>query len=443
MIQTEVKALGANEYQVEVAIARQEYDAVYAEQLAKLAKQVRLPGFRPGKAPLAVVRQQFGAKAYDEAVNALLQRHYVAIIEQSGLKPAVQPEIDALRLEADKGLCFSLKVATWPEVEALDLDGLSFTRTEVVVEDADIDAVIERLMKSQVKYVEHADREAERGDQLRIDFVGFIDGEPFEGGRGEDVVLVLGEGRFISGFEDQLIGRKAGEECVVEVTFPETYQAEHLAGKSARFNVVVKAVAEAVHAEDEAALADMLGFDDAQALRADVAEQLAEEAAQASREATTKAAQDALLAANEVTMPEAIIVEDMRESMRRVVQNMQRQGVQVTREMIEDPAFKDEVRRRSERGLKLSVLLQAVRRQGGIEVSDEEVRAEIERKAADYPAAEREQFKQWLESQAEQREAIRERLLEDKCIDYIVSHANTNVARQSLSAWQQAQEGAA
>lgn len=443
MIQTEVKALGASEYQIDVAIARQEYDAVYAEQLGKLARQVRLPGFRPGRAPLAVVRKQFGAKVYEETVSALLQRHYAEIIERSGLKPAVQPEIEAPQLDDDKGLCFSLKVATWPEVEEVNVKALSFPRTEVRAGQEDVDAVIERLMKSQVDYVERAERAAEKGDQLHIDFVGFIDDEPFDGGRGEDVALVLGEGRFIPGFEDQLVGRKAGEECVVEVTFPEDYQAEHLAGRKARFNVVVKSVAEAVRPEDEEGLAKLLGFDDAEALRADVMRRLSEEAEQASREATAKAAQDALLAAHEVELPEMLVAQDMRETMQRVIQNLQRQGVKVTPEMLQDQGFRDEVRRRSERGLKLSVLLQAVRRQGEVEVSDDEVQAEIERQAAAYPEDQREQFKQWLNGQAEQRAAIRERLLERKCIDYIVSQAQTSLEQKSLSSWQEEQASAA
>ncbi len=441
MIETKVTPLGPNEHRLDVTIEQDEYDRLYDQQAAKLAAQVRLPGFRPGKAPMAVVRKQFGSKIHDETVSELLQQHYADIIERSGLEPAVQPELEAPRLVAGEGLKFSMKIATWPEVELGDLGGLSFTRTEVVVETSDIEAVIERLMKSQVRFEEDEQRHAQEGDQVHIDFVGFVDGEPFEGGRGEDVALVLGEGRFIPGFEEQLIGCKAGDELQLEVTFPEDYQSRQLAGKPASFQVKVRSVARAVHPENEDELAQMLGFEHAAALREDVERRLTEEARQASRDATFEAALDALLAAHDVELPEMLVAEDMRETMGRIVQNMKRQGVEVTPEQLRDPEFRQEVRRRSERGLKLSVLLQAVRRQAGIEVEDAEIDAEIDRQSLRYPEEQRDQFRQWIKGQREQIDAIRAQLLEAKCIEYIVAQANTSVQEKTLSAWQEENAG--
>ncbi len=441
MIETKVTPLGPNEHRLDVTIEQDEYDRLYDQQAAKLAAQVRLPGFRPGKAPMAVVRKQFGSKIHDETVSELLQQHYADIIERSGLEPAVQPELEAPRLVAGEGLKFSMKIATWPEVELGDLGGLSFTRTEVVVETSDIEAVIERLMKSQVRFEEDEQRRAQEGDQVHIDFVGFVDGEPFEGGRGEDVALVLGEGRFIPGFEEQLIGCKAGDELQLEVTFPEDYQSRQLAGKPASFQVKVRSVARAVHPENEDELAQMLGFEHAAALREDVERRLTEEARQASRDATFEAALDALLAAHDVELPEMLVAEDMRETMGRIVQNMKRQGVEVTPEQLRDPEFRQEVRRRSERGLKLSVLLQAVRRQAGIEVEDAEIDAEIDRQSLRYPEEQRDQFRQWIKGQREQIDAIRAQLLEAKCIEYIVAQANTSVQEKTLSAWQEENAG--
>lgn len=441
MIETKVTPLGANEHRVEVIIEQQEYDRLYDQQAAKLASQVRLPGFRPGKAPMAVVRKQFGSKIHDETVSELLQKHYADIIEKSGLVPAVQPELEVPQLVAGEGLKFSMKVATWPEVELGDLSGLSFTRTEVVVEPSDVEAVIDRLMNSQVRFETDEERSAQEGDQVHIDFVGYVDGEPFEGGRGEDVALVLGEGRFIPGFEEQLIGSKAGDELQVEVTFPEDYQSQQLAGRPASFQVKVRSVAQAVHPANEDELAQMLGFEDAAALRGDVEQRLKEEARQASLEATFEAALDALLAAHDVQLPEMLVVEDMRETMQRIVQNMKRQGVDVTPEQLRDPEFREEVRRRSERGLKLSVLLQAVRKEAGIEVDDAEIDAEIERQALRYPEEQRDQFRQWIKGQPEQIDGIRAQLLEGKCIEYIVAQANTSVEKKTLSAWQEERAG--
>ncbi len=440
MIQTEVKELGKNEYQVHVRVPQGEYERIYAGQIQKLSRQAKLPGFRPGKTPRQVIEKQFGAQLHDDTVSELIQANYVKAIESSGLVPAVQPELDIPSVQGSDGFEFTMKVTTWPKVEVKGLSKLKFETTTVEVEDADIEAVIERLKKSQVKFEVEKGRKAEQGDQLHIDFVGLVDGEPFEGGRGEDVALVLGEGRFIPGFEEQLIGHAAGDDVTVEVTFPEQYQAAHLAGKDASFAVTIKSVARPVHAKDEDDLAGMLGFDDAAALRADVRARLEEEAEQASFSSTREAALDALLVANDVEMPEALIAEDMRATTQRVIENMKQQGVQADRSMFEDEAFRKEVRERAEKGLKLSVLLQAVRELGDVSVDDAEVDAEIDRQSKQYPEEQREQFKAWIRGQQEQMASLRERLLERKCIEYIVSEAKTKPVKKPLSEWQAEQE---
>lgn len=441
MIQTEVKATGPHEYLVHVTVPQGEYDRIYAEQIQKLSRQAKLPGFRPGKTPRQVVEKQFGAKLHDETVTELLQTHYVPAIESSGLNPALQPALDIPQVQSANGFEFTLKVTTWPEASVKDLGDLEFEQTTVEVEKADIDAVVERLMKSQVRYEVDAGARVEQGDQVHIDFVGSIDGEKFEGGSGEDVALVIGEGRFIPGFEDQLVGAAAGEDVNVEVSFPDDYPAAHLAGKAACFATVIKSVGKPVNAEDEDALGKMLGFDDGAAMRADVENRLGEEAAQASIEATRNAAFDALLAANEVELPEALVEQDILESTKRVAENMKQQGIEARREMFADEAFKKEVRRRSERGLRLSVLLQSIRETADISVDDAELDAEIDRQARQYPEEQHGQFKSWIREQKEQMAAMREGLLERKCVAYIASQAKTRAAKKSLSAWQEEQQG--
>jgi len=442
MIQTNVKALGKNEHQVHVRLPQGEYDRIYAEQIHKLSRQAKLPGFRPGKTPNNVIEKQFGAKLHEDTVSELIQANYVKAIESSGLVPAVQPELDIPAVQEAGAFEFTMKVITWPTAEVKKLNKLAFDETRVAVEDADVESVVERLQKSQVKFEEEAGRKAEEGDQLHIDFVGSIDGEPFDGGKGEDVALVLGEGRFIPGFEEQLTGHAAGDDVTVEVTFPAQYQAAHLAGKDASFATTVKSVAKPVQAENEDALATMLGFDDAAALRADVQARLSEEAEQASFSSTREAALDALLAANDVDLPEGLIEEDMRATTRRVLENMKQQGVEADRSMFEDEAFRKEVRERSEKGLKLSVLLQAVRELGNASVDDAEIEAEIDRQAQQYPEDQNEQFKAWIKGQQEQMASLRERLLERKCVAYIVSQAKVKQVNKALSVWQKEQESA-
>ncbi len=443
MIQTQVKQLSDNEHQVHVTLPQSEYDRIYAEQAHKLSTQAKLPGFRPGKTPAHVIQKQFGAKLHEDTVSELLQAHYVGAIESSGLTPAVQPELNMPEVQPNGEFTFTLNITTWPKVKVAKLSKLKFDEVSVNIEKSDVDAVIERLQKSQVSYEVEDGRKAENGDQVTIDFVGFVDDEAFEGGDGEDHALVLGSGQFIPGFEEQLVGKKAGEHVTVEVTFPEQYQAAHLAGKAARFETDVKSVAKAVQAENEDDLAKMLGFDNAKALRDDAEKRLQGEAEEASKQATRDAALDALLEANPIEMPARLIDEEMKSTMQRVAQNMKQQGMDVNNEMFADEAFKKEVRERSVRSLKLSTLIQAVRDMAKLELDEAEVDAELVRMAEQYSEEQREQFITWMKSQNEQLAGVRDRLLEQKCIEHIVGEAKTKVVSKALSAWQQEQDGQA
>ena len=442
MIKTNVEKLSDNEHKVNVQIAQEEYDRIYGEQASKLADSAKLPGFRQGKMPSDMLKKQFGPKLHEDTVSELLQAHYMTAIESSGLTPATQPELDIPSIQPDSGFEFSMKVVTWPEVKIKALSKLKFDEVEVEVTDEDIKTVVDRLMESQVKYEIEDGRVAEKGDQVTIDFVGFVDNEAFEGGKGEDAPLVLGAGQFIPGFEDQLVGKKAGEDVTVEVTFPAEYQAAHLAGKDARFETQVKSVAKSVKASDQDDLAKMLGFDDAAAINEDARTRLTEQAEGAAQQSTRESAFDALLAANEVTLPERLIEEDIKATTQRVVQNMQQQGMEVTKDMFEDDAFKGEVRERSEKGLKLSVLMQTIRDQGKLEVEDSEIDVELEKMSAQYPAEQKEQFVSWIKSQQEQLASVRERLLEGKCVEYIVSQAKTKSVSKTLGQWQEEQNNA-
>jgi trigger factor len=440
MIQTEVKATGKHEHLVQVHVPQGDYDAVYAEQLQKISSQVKQPGFRQGKTPRSLVERQFSGKLLEDTASELVQRHYAEVIESTGLKPAVQPELELPAVQPGSGFTFTLKVTTWPEAKVKDLGKLQFIETEVTAGDTDIEAVVERLMKSQVRYEPVDDRAAEQGDRLEIDFTGYVDGEAFEGGKGENVALVLGEGRFIPGFEDGLMGAKPGEQREVEVTFPADYQATNLAGKAARFEVSVGTVARAEPPKNEDDLASLVGFDDAAALRADIRQRLEAEAEQAGYTATRKAALDALLAANEVELPEALVREDVKQTTLRVAQNMRQQGMQPDKAMFEDPGFQQEVRGRAERGLKLSLLLQAVRSEAGIEVVEDDVEAELDVQAKQYPEAQHEEFKRWMRGQPERMQELADQLLERKCVAYIVDKGKTKKQAKGLNEWQAEQE---
>ena len=442
MIQTDVKKLADNEHEVEVRLPKSEYDRVYAVEKAKLTSQVKLPGFRPGKTPGHVIDKQFAPKIHEDTVSQLLQEYYVGAIESSGLTPALQPELSLPKVQPDDAFVFTLKVSSWPEVALTDLSKLKVEETEVTVDDKDIAGVLERLYKSQVSYEIKEGRAAETGDQLHIDFEGFIGDEAFDGGKGEDVALVLGEGRFIPGFEEQLIGKKAGDACTVEVTFPEEYQAPNLAGKEARFETTVKSVGEAVKAKDDESLAKLLNFDDAKAMMEDIKKGLDKEAEQAGKSVTRDSALDALIKAHDMTFPEGLIAEDMKATTARVVQNMQQQGMEASDEMLKDEAFKAEVRARSIRGLNLSVLLQSVRKDFDISLTDEEIDAGVDEMVATYPENMRDDYAKYIRDNQEQMGALKDRILEQKCIDHVVGQAKVKKVKKTLAAWQEEQDKA-
>ncbi|MDQ6971335.1 MAG: trigger factor, partial [Mariprofundaceae bacterium] len=363
-------------------------------------------------------------------------------IEKSGLMPALQPELEFPADQKEEGFRFTLKVVTWPDVKLKPLGKISVENTEVTVGDADMQSVIDRLMETQVSYNEEEGRAAQQGDQVSIDFTGFVDDEPFEGGRGEDVKLVIGAGQFIPGFEEGLSGAKAGEDRSLDVTFPEEYQHKPLAGKAARFEVVVKSVAASVKADNEEDLAKLVNFDDASALRADIRSRLEQEAKDASYNSSRDALFDALIAAHEIKLPEALVQQDMQQSKQRVVKSMQDQSMEVKPEMFEDQVWKDELRQRSERALSISLLLSSLREANSIEISEDEVEAELNGQAGQYPADQLDAFKSWMKSQKEQMAGLRDKLLEKKCVTCIMEQVKTKPVSMSLDAWQAKQDAA-
>jgi len=441
MIQTNVKQLSDNEHQVHVTLPQSEYDRVYAEQTSKLSSEAKLPGFRPGKTPQAVIQKQFGVKIHEDTVSELLQAHYVGAIESSGLVPAVQPELTLPSVQPDGEFNFTLNVVTWPKVEISPLTDMNIETTKVTVEDDDINAVVERLMTSQVQYEIEDQRVAVNGDQVTIDFVGFVDDEAFDGGDGEDHALVLGSGQFIPGYEEQLIGHQAGEHVVVKVTFPDPYQAAHLAGKEARFETDIKSVAKAITAENEDALATMLKFDDGAALREDALQRLSLEAEQASYKNAHDAVLDALLLANPMELPARLVDEEMKATTQRVTQNMKQQGVDITDEMLTDEAFRSEVRERSERNLKSSIVIQTLREQAEIELDDAKVDEELEQLSKQYPEEQHDAFVSWMKSQDSEMSGLRDRLLEKECIHYVLQTSHVQETVKALSVWQKEQDG--
>jgi len=436
MIQTKVNSTGCDEHDIHVHVPREEYDRIYAMQLQKTVSKARLPGFRPGKTPKNVIAQKFSGQLVEDTASALVQEHYIEALEKSGLIPAIQPEIDIADPADTGGFDFTIKVVTWPKAELKKLSRLSITQTEVAVSEADMQGVIDRLMENQVHYEAADNVKAEDGDEVHMDYTGYLDDKPFEGGKAENARVVIGSGQLLPDLEQGLIGLKTNDERTIEVDFPEDYHHEALAARQTRFEVKVNQVGKAVHPKDEDELAGMLNFDDAVALRADMQARLEREAEQASFDASKQAVFDALLAANSVNIPGALIRQAMAESKKRIVKDMQNRGMEATPEMLEEKKLLERLRNNSEENLKIAVLLQAVRQEAKIDADEIEVEAEINRQAGEYPEEQRDQFRKWIRGNKAQMDSLKDRLLEKKVVTYIISQAKVKKVAKSMDEWQ-------
>ncbi|MDQ6978885.1 MAG: trigger factor [Mariprofundaceae bacterium] len=436
MIKTEVNHLSDNEHRIDVHVAQCEYTRLYEDNLKKLMGQnIRLPGFRPGKVPRHVIVKKFAGNLHQDTVSALVQEHYGSALDKSGLQPAVQPVIDLPEAQPDDGFSFNLVVTTWPNIELSPLADLAVEKWDVTVDDADVDGVIERLIESQFRY-EAADKSVEADDKVCMDYIGYIGDEAFDGGTAENAELVIGSGAYIPGFEEQLMNAEAGQHVQVALEFPVNYQAEALAGQSARFEVDIKTVMKGTSCASVDDLAELLGFADEAALREDARTSLAREAAKATLEKTRESVDASLLAANSVDVPERIVREHVQHGVKRYEERRQQEGgaplsdEEQARFMSYGYAVENEK-------LQASVIMQAIREQAELTVSDEDVDAELGNMAAQYPENQREAYVQWMKSSKENRDGIESSVLERKCVDYVLSQAHVTVVVKTITQLQE------
>jgi|UPI0003750D52 trigger factor len=442
MIKTEVNKLSDNEHRIDVHLPQSEYTRLYEDNLKKLMGQnIRLPGFRPGKVPRHVIAKKFAGNLHQDTISALVQAHYGSALDESGLQPAVQPMIDLPETQPEDGFTFNLVVTTWPEIALSPLADLAVEKWDVTVDDADIDGVINRLMESQFRY-EAADKAVEDGDKVCMDYIGYIGNEAFDGGSAENAELVIGSGAYIPGFEEQLMGAQAGQHVQVAVDFPVNYQAEALAGQSARFEVDVKTVMKGTPCASVDDLAVLLGFADEAALREDARTNLAREAAKATLEKTRESVDEALLAANSVEVPARIVQAHVQQGVKRYEERRQQEG---------GAPLSDEEQMRfmtygyavENKKLQASIIMQAIREQAELTVSDEDVDAELEQMALQYPENQREAYVQWMKSNEENRNGIESAVLERKCVDYVLGQANVTTVVKTITELQEELDAAA
>ncbi|HFB99154.1 MAG TPA: trigger factor, partial [Bryobacterales bacterium] len=331
---TEVKNEGL-ERKIKVTVPAADLEEKLTARLADMAKNARIPGFRPGKVPVAHLRKLYGQQAMAEILDEAVKDGMNRVLMERDERPAYQPEID---LEGDQeavnevisgkaDLVFTMAYEVTPKVEVKDLSSIELTRFKVAVPDEDIDEAVKSIA---VQFKDYEDKpegaKAEKGDRVVISFVGRVDGEEFEGGSAEDTPLELGSGQFIPGFEDQLIGAKAGEERIVKVTFPEEYGVEALAGKDAEFTVTVKSVESGVEPEINDAFAQKLGMKDLEELRGKVREQAQAEMDNLSALQLKRDVLDALDAQYDFELPEKLVDSEFEQIWHTLEHQMKDEG---------------------------------------------------------------------------------------------------------------------
>ncbi|HUE28660.1 MAG TPA: trigger factor [Solirubrobacteraceae bacterium] len=388
-VKTSVTELPESRVRVEAEVPAEEVERRVTEAARQLGRQMRVPGFRKGKVPAPVVIRRLGREAVlDEALRSALGRWYADAIEEAGIAPVGEPELDMSGLP-DEGqpLSFSIEIGVRPEAKLGQYKGLEVGRREPEVEEAAIDAEVERL-RDRFATLDTVERPAGEGDYVVMDYVGSVDGEEFEGGAGRDQLLELGSGRLIPGFEEQLTGASAGEQRTVEVTFPEDYQAAELAGKSAQFDVNVNEVkAKRLPELDDEFASDAGGFDTLAELREDIANRLKEGDERAIGREFEEAVLDAAVAEAEVEVPDKLVHARAHEMLDETLSALARQGI--SKEAYLQIAGKDEETLAHEaepdaaQALRREAVLSAIVEAEGIEPTDEQVQEALE------PTAER------------------------------------------------------
>lgn len=411
-----------NEGVLTVEVDAETFKTALDDAFKKVVKQVSIPGFRKGKIPRGLFEQRFGVEAlYQDALDILLPVEYPKAVEEAGIEPVDRPEIDVEKIEKGESLIFTAKVTVKPEVKLGEYKGLGIEKDDTTVTDEDVQNELKALQERQAELVVKEEGAVEEGNTVVLDFEGFVDGEAFEGGKAENYSLEVGSGSFIPGFEDQLVGLEAGAEKDVEVTFPEEYHAEDLAGKPAVFKVKIHEIKakELPELDDEFAK----DIDEEVETLAELTEKTKKRLEEAKEnEADAKLREELVLKASEnaeIDVPQAMVDTELDRMLKEFEQRLQMQGMNL--ELYtqfsgqDEAALKEQMKEDAEKRVKSNLTLEAIAKAENLEVSDEEVDAELTKMAEAYNMPV-ENIKQAIGS----TDAMKEDLKVRKAIDFLV-----------------------
>jgi trigger factor len=422
-MQANLETLGSLQRKLNIAVPMADIDSEVESRLKRLTRTVKLAGFRPGKVPFKVVVQQFGPQVRQEVLGDTLQKTFGDAVKEQNLRVAGYPKFDAAPpADGASEFQYSATFEVYPEVVVGDVAKATVTRSTLEIADADVEKTLEIMRKQRVSY-EAADRAAADGDRVTMDYVGTIDGVEFAGGKAQDQSVVLGEGRFLADFEKNLPGVKAGDVKKFEVKFPDDYAGKDVAGKTAVFEVTVKAVAAPKLPEVDAEFAKSLGIEDGDLgkMRAEIRGNLEREVKARLKARTKEKVMDALLAVTGLEVPKALVDMEVERLQAMARQDLAARGIPVRDDM---PLPADLFEKQAQRRVSLGLILGEVVRANGLHAKPEQVRAAVDEQAQSYEHPE--EVVKWFYQSPDRLRDIESVVLEENVVNWALATAQVS-----------------
>lgn len=422
----QVEKLENNMAKLTIEVPADDLEKALQSAYMKQKNKIAMPGFRKGKVPRQMIEKMYGPEIfYDDAANTLIPKAYSEAYEECELEIVSRPEINVVQIEKGKSFIFTADVATKPEVKLGEYKGLEVDKVSTRVTQKEVDAKIQEEAEKNAREVVVTDRAVADGDEVILDFEGFVDGEAFEGGKGENYPLTIGSGSFIPGFEEQLVGAEAEKEVEVKVTFPEDYHAEELKGKEAVFKCTVHEIkAKELPELDDEFASEVSEFDTLDELKADIKAKIKEQKVNDGKRAQEDAAVDAIIESAKMDLPEAMVDTQARQMLDEFAQRMQQQGLTLDQYMqftgMTADKMMDELRPQAEKRIKTRLVLEAIAKAENIEITDEKLDEEIAKMAEAYQM-EADKLKSFMGDK--EKEQMKQDMAVQEAITFVVDNA--------------------
>lgn len=428
-----------------LTIPAEDIEARVDREVKRIAPQVRMPGFRPGKVPPNLIKKMHGDALQRDALNGAVQDGVQQLLQEQNVRPALQPQVELNdKYEPGKDAEVTVKVEALPDVPQPQIDGLALTRLTVEADEDAVEQQLQQIAAANKRWTDAPKKHAAAaGDLVTMDFVGKVDGTPFEGGTGTDMSVEIGSGQLIPGFEDQLVGARAGDKREVQVTFPSDYDVATLAGKPATFDVTVKSVKTAGETKIDEEFAKSLGLENLDQLRQVIRDQQRQELNGLTRTHMKRQLLDQLAARHDFAVPESM-VEAEHQNILGQLRHEASHEADAKAALAEIEKDAPEYRKIAERRVRLGLLLSEIGSANGVEVSDQEMNRLIANAAAQYQGKDRERFLQYLQQEPMVAAQLRAPLYEDKVVDFLFSKAEIDdrtASRAQLEADLESEEG--